>query len=257
MVQLPLNEWHLRYVEQAEWTSELRAYLVGLAGLNESSTILDVGCGSGVLIDDLDEVSNHIHGLDISFAPLEFSKRRKISRVLIQGAGQEIPILDDSYDLVFCHFLLLWTPEPTLVVKEMTRVAKPGGRVIAFAEPDYGGRIDFPEELSVLAENQISALIEQGANPNMGRRLASIFTEAGLSSIRTGVIGGEWGGPPNWKEWESEWMVLESDLTHSTRRLADEELYYLKSVDKRSYEQGKRILYVPTFYASGVVKGNL
>jgi SAM-dependent methyltransferase len=52
------------------------------------------------------------------------------------------------FDVTFCHFLLLWVSNPEKVVAEMGRVTRPGGSV-RLAEPDYGGRIDYPESLSL------------------------------------------------------------------------------------------------------------
>ena len=254
MDQYHPKEWHPRYLEQAKWTSELRTYLINLAGIGRSSLTLDVGCGTGALFEDIAKISEHIHGLDIRISSLKYAKMNKSAEGFIQGDGQVLPLKDDTYDLVFCHYLLMWIPEPERVVKEMTRVTKPGGSVMAFAEPDYGGRIDYPDALSVLGKIQIDSLIEQGANPSVGRKLAALFSEAGLTSIRTGVIGGEWFGPPNWKAWDSEWHVLESDLVHSTSGLSKETIDHLKIVDRQDRELGKRILYVPTFYASGVAK---
>ena len=63
----------------------------------------------------------------------------------------------------------------------MVRVTHPGGFVLALAEPDYGGRIDYPTELSQIGDWQKNALKQQGANPLMGRELRSIFSHAGIN----------------------------------------------------------------------------
>ncbi len=41
--------------------------------------------------------------------------------------------------------------------EEMVRVTRPHGFVLALAEPDYGGRIDYPSELSTIGNWQIEA----------------------------------------------------------------------------------------------------
>ena len=180
MVQYQPHEWHLRFVEQAKWTSELRSYLINLAELDQNSSIIDVGCGTGALFNDIIGIHDHFFGLDINFSSIKYAKENHPNIDLIQGDGRNLPLMDDCFDLAFCHFLLLWVPESRRVIKEMTRITKPGGKVIAFAEPDYGGRIDYPEELTPLGEKQINSLMAQGADPYTGRRLASIFVEAGF-----------------------------------------------------------------------------
>jgi hypothetical protein len=122
------------------------------------------------------------------------------------------------------------------------------------AEPDYDGRIDYPQELSVLGEWQVEALRAQGANPHIGRRLASLLSQAGLVGIEAGVLGGEWSGPPSYAEWEQEWQVLRADVellpeARQQRSLFDE----LQALDRRAWKRGERTLFVPTFYAWGRV----
>jgi SAM-dependent methyltransferase len=172
-----------------------------------------------------------------------------------------LPFPDQVYDLVYCHFLLLWVADPVRVVSEMKRVARPGGAVLVFAEPDYGGRIDFPDELAVLGEWQQAALRRQGADPEIGRRLASIFLKAGLPAFQLGVLGGQWSRPLSRQAWESEWAVIEADLgelisspSHpagrDVRKAALElSLESLKALDSAAWARRERVLFVPMFYA--------
>ncbi|MCJ7717201.1 MAG: hypothetical protein MUO54_11870 [Anaerolineales bacterium] len=132
----------------------------------------------------------------------------------------------------------------------MRRITKSGGYVVAFAEPDYGGRIDFPAEFIKIREYQISGLINAGADPRMGRKLKSLFSREGFSSVVSGVYEGSWHDNPSQEEINSEWMVLEEDLSGSINK---EELKTLKIYDLKSRENGDRLIFVPTFYGWGVV----
>ena len=85
----------------------------------------------------------------------------------------------------------------------------------------------------------------------MGRKLASIFHLAGLTSIEFGVLGGQWRLPPSQDEWESEWRVLEDDLKHSPESSGGAST--LKVRDWSAWQSGERVLFVPTFYALGFV----
>jgi hypothetical protein len=134
----------------------------------------------------------------------------------------------------------------------MVRVTSGKGYVLALAEPDYGGRIDYPEELSVIGKWQAGALKEQGANPSMGRELRSLFSSVGLANIEAGVLGGQWIEAQPDSDFELEWDVIQSDLDHYDEfiMVADK----LKALEQTSRTANRRILYVPTFYAFGQVK---
>ena len=78
----------------------------------------------------------------------------------------------------------------------MRRVVQPGGWVAALAEPDYGGRIDYPDALAALGWKQAAAVHAQGADIYAGRKLAGWLGQAGLKDIQVGLLGGQWGAPP-------------------------------------------------------------
>jgi hypothetical protein len=132
----------------------------------------------------------------------------------------------------------------------MIRVGKPGGFTLILAEPDYGGRIDYPESLQELGKMQAKSLKRQGADPNSGRKTAKWLYEAGLKDIEVGVLGGQWQGKHAHSLWESEWQILESDLENI---LSKDKLKTYKEIDKAAWEDGSRVLFVPTFYAIGII----
>jgi SAM-dependent methyltransferase len=247
-------EWHHRYQQQARWTSDLRFYLYQEANIKEGDKVLDLGCGTGVLNDEIEARGAHFYGLDINYPSLLYASGETKSQRLIQGDGQFIPCDNNGFDLTICHFVLLWLKYPELCLKEMVRVTKPGGKIMALAEPDYGGRIDYPEKLTILGRLQTESLVNQGANPFIGRRLAGIFNQAGLRSVQTGVLGGQWSATPDWESWEIEWRVLETDLFWDKSSFKKKSFSKMKEIDRSAYETGERLLYVPTFYAWGTVK---
>lgn len=245
------SEWHKRYIQQAQWTRSLRRYLFDRVKITECSNILEVGSGTGAIFIDSPYLTNGSHfGLDINYINLNLSSDFLPELNLLQADAAHIPIISDSFDIVFCHFLLLWVSNPINVLSEMVRITHPSGVVIVLAEPDYGGRIDYPPPLEQLGKSQMESLRLQGADPLIGRKLASLFSKSGLEKIETGVLGGQWKLPPPKDDWENEWSVLESDL-HGL--LSEHQIIHLKELDADAWLEGNRILYVPTFYAYGVV----
>ena len=62
-------DWHARFLQQAEWTRDLRAHLFGRARLDRAKSVLEVGCGTGAILGDLPTPAS-VHGLDLEPARL-------------------------------------------------------------------------------------------------------------------------------------------------------------------------------------------
>jgi ubiquinone/menaquinone biosynthesis C-methylase UbiE len=245
-------DWHARFSQQARWTQDLRRYLFKQTNILTARSVLEVGCGTGAVLGTLPDEIPLQYGLDIANSHLSLAMRNFPDTILIQGDAHTLPYQDNFFDLTFCHFLLLWVADPAAVIAEMCRVTRPGGFVLVLAEPDFGGRIDYPETIVDLGKWQTASLETQGVDPNMGRKLARIFHRAGLENVETGVLGGQWSGSTNWDAWEIEWKVLESDLKEKSPQMV-KILKAMKALDRAAYENGERVLFVPTFYAWGKV----
>ena len=248
-MDLTTAQWHDRYMKQAEWTASLREYVFKQIGFNGAGSVLEVGCGTGAVLSSLPGNPN-ILGLDIQYPIIEFAKSGHQQTGFICGNAFHLPLADVSFDVTFCHYLLLWLKSPLHALQEMKRVTKKGGFVVAFAEPDHSGRIDYPSELCELGALQSQSLAKQGVNLFSGRQISELFSLAGFTEIVSGVMAFQkpGAGLPDW--FESEWQMLEHDLGGSidAARLSD-----YKAADELAWTEGSRILWVPTFYAFGRV----
>jgi len=249
-MQYSPEDWRSRFRQQARWTESTRRSLVQQAGLISGSLILETGCGTGAITHWLlEETGAIITGVDLNRAYLNQARRDDRETNYCQSNALRLPFPDNTFDAVVCHYFLLWIQDPAAVLVEMARVAKAGASVMAFAEPDYGGRIDAPEALEVLGKLQAESLLAQGAAPRRGRELAGLFARNGLVSVKIGVMGGYWSGKPNQREIDLEWEMLEADLDGT---IPAEELVALKAINQAAWESGERILYVPTFFTTGI-----
>jgi ubiquinone/menaquinone biosynthesis C-methylase UbiE len=242
-------DWHARYTQQAGWTAQMRAYLFEQAGVKQARRLLEVGCGTGAVLADFAR-RDGLHGLDIDPNALSQSSRNVPGAALTCADGARLPYRAGAFDAVFCHFTLLWMHNPLEAVREMRRVTCTGGAVLALAEPDYGGRVDYPPELAELGGWQGTALKQQGADPGMGRKLAQVFSQAGLRRVAGGVIGGQWQGAPPRSERDLEWQTLQYDLAG---QVSVAQLEKMRALEESAWAEGSRVLFVPTFYAWGVV----
>lgn len=239
--------WHARYLQQAAWTRDLRAYLFKNAGLDSARRVLEVGCGTGAILGEL-KTPAPVHGLDLNPAALTQASVNAPAALLTYGNGLELPYPSHSFDIVYCHYYLLWVKGPLQAVLEMKRVTKPGGHILALAEPDYYARVDKPEALRPLGEWQRDALQCQGADPGFGGRLAETFFEAGIQLQETGTIQGGV-EEPSAREREMEWAVVKADLGESVPGV---EIQKMKMLDDEAWAKGERVLHVPTYFAWGV-----
>ena len=245
-------DWHTRYLLQSGWTAEIRKYLYQRASIQDARRILEVGCGSGVICSGLhNDGRADVVGLDIDLSILMLAQDLDKSTYYLNGDAMLLPFPSQTFDTVVCHYFLLWVVDPVTALKEMARVCRSGGSVLALAEPDYGGRIDHPDELVKLGRLQADSLKQQGADPLAGRQLSAWFHQAGLVAVECGVLGGQWRNVPDEVTRASERMMLKHDLEGI---LSSEELEQFRIIEDNAWMDGSRVLFIPTFYAFGRVK---
>lgn len=240
-------DWHSRFLQQASWTSDLRAYLFDRAGLTGAHRVLEAGCGTGAVLTSLTTPAA-IHGLDLEPARLVEAHGHVPAAQLVCGDALRLPYPCGDFDITFCHFLLLWVRDPLIALLEMKRVTRPGGSVLALAEPDYDSRLDEPESLAVLGRWQAESLRRQGADTGLGGRLADLFRQAGIQPVETGMLQADGKRLPDAEDRDLEWAVLTADLEG---RVTPQELSKMRKLDQQAWERGERVLHVPTYFAWG------
>jgi SAM-dependent methyltransferase len=241
--------WHDRFLQQAAWTRDLRAYAFERAGLKQARRILEVGCGTGAILSDL-RTPAAVHGLDLDPARLVEARTHAPGAALACGDALQLPYPAAAFDVTFCHFLLLWVRDPLRALLEMKRVTRPGGFVLALAEPDYERRVDEPDSLAILGRWQTESLRRQGADPGLGARLGELFHQAGIQALETGTLRGSAQEPPTAAQREMEWAVLEADLAGG---VPAGKIHRLKRLDEQAWRGGQRVLQVPTHFTYGQV----
>ncbi len=88
---------------------------------------------------------------------------------------------DDTFDHIFVCFVLEHLDEPVAALEELKRVLKPGGTVTCI-EGDHGSCFWHPStpESRQVWESLIAAQFDLGHDPDIGRRLTPLLTEAGF-----------------------------------------------------------------------------
>lgn len=106
----------------------LRPVLDEAAGGRRDLRLLDCGCGTGNNMDLLRPYGRPM-GFDLTGGGLELARPRQMP--IARADITRIPFRDDTFDLVAAFDVLQCVPDDLRAVREMTRVVKPGGTVIA------------------------------------------------------------------------------------------------------------------------------
>lgn len=96
--------------------------------------ILDVGCGVGNDLSRFAKAGARVTGIDLAEHSVELARRNfefrnLVGRFLLMN-GESMEFQDESFDLVYCHTVLHFTPNPDKMVEEIYRVLRPGGTAI-------------------------------------------------------------------------------------------------------------------------------
>jgi len=237
---------HQRYTQQAAWTAPARRHLLAAAGLPNARGVLEVGCGTGAILSGIAmPPGGRLHGLGIDRAALTLARQHAPQAQLAAGDAHTLPYSDASFDIAYCHFVLLWLADPQRGLAEMRRVVRPGGAVLALAEPDYSQRVDAPPELAELGRAQTEALRARGADPAAGGQLSALFAAAGLQIVDAGPL--QVSSPAA----DGEARTLRADLSG---HVPAEQLERWLAQDAAAWAAGTRRLHVPTYYAFGRVQ---
>lgn len=97
--------------------------------------ILEVGVGTGISLPYYRH-EHQVHGIDISPHMLERARNRvhrkrlgNVTQLTIMDA-RKLQFEDETFDAVVAAYVMSVVPEPAKVMREIERVAKPGGDVI-------------------------------------------------------------------------------------------------------------------------------
>ena len=96
--------------------------------------VLEVGIGTGINVS-LYPRTCHVTGIDLSPAMLEKAHERVAKEGLTNVELREMDATnlefeDNSFDVVYAPYVISVVPDPVAVVREMSRVCRPGGKII-------------------------------------------------------------------------------------------------------------------------------
>lgn len=161
--------------------------------LVQAGSVLDVGCGSGVITAEIARLRNDIQVVGIDMQPKRFLEVTQENQYLknlafVPGDASDMPFPDNSFDFVFTRFLLEYMKKPEQVIDEIVRVARKGAKIML---QDLDGQLltNYPENESLQSRRQkvLDYLATTGFDPYIGRKLFFLSKKAGLTDITLNI----------------------------------------------------------------------
>jgi SAM-dependent methyltransferase len=158
------------------------------AGLRRGMRVTDLGCGVGMttsLLAELVGPSGHVVGVDYSGAQIAQAREAvpagvsNISFVEASATGTGLP--RESFDLVYCRFLLLHLTEPDDALREMHGLLRPDGIVVCEDGDLTSAGSEPPSALDAFADLFHRLGPTLGLDYTVGRRLFQMARAAGFS----------------------------------------------------------------------------
>jgi SAM-dependent methyltransferase len=168
----------------------LAALVVEFARVEPGQRIVDVGCGTGALTDDLVARlgADNVAALDPS-EPMAAALRERHPSLDVRIAPAEaIPFGDDDFDAAIAQLVVHFMTDPVAGLREMARVTRSGGVVAATVWDTHGGTSPLSLFWDTIAETDPSAPGETHLAGARQGHLGELFREAGLADVEEDAL---------------------------------------------------------------------
>lgn len=122
--------FQMRQLEDRYWWFVGKRFFIFNFIKGRPEKVIDLGCGTGVMMECLSNISSNVIGIDNSLLALSYAKNRINIKKLIGCDSRNIPIKDNIFDLVIASDLLEHITDDEAVLSEANRVLKKDGRLI-------------------------------------------------------------------------------------------------------------------------------
>ena len=158
--------------------------------INQRIKILDVGCGLGILASEIAEryPNCEITGIEYSQNQLDQAPKDISNLNFMQGDAHHLPFEDETFDLVYCRYLLEHVQEPLRVLQEMRRVLKVGGQAFT-QENNIEITVYYPEcsKFEAIWKRFIDFQEQLGGDGLIGKKLYALMKRAGFGQVHLSI----------------------------------------------------------------------
>jgi SAM-dependent methyltransferase len=169
--------------------------LLARVGIEETARCLDVGCGGGDVTAELARMApaGSVTGIDLDETKLDIARAEAaeagLDNIAFRVADVMEPIDDpDGYDLIYVRFVFTHLTDPSGAATNLVAALAPGGTLVV-EDIDFTGHFCYPDSPAFwrYVEWYSRAVQGRGADPNIGPRLPSLLTDAGLHDVQIHV----------------------------------------------------------------------
>ncbi len=206
--------------------------LVELLAPQAGETILDLGCGTGQLTNQIAQSGARVTGLDHSESMLATARQNYPDLKFMHGNATSF-VMDEPCDAVFSNAVLHWVTEAEAAAQRIAAALKPGGRFVA----EFGGRgnvSNIIEATQMVLRRYTGHEIPHGwFYPSIGE-YSSLLESCGLEVTQAWLfdrhtpLEGE-AGMRNWLTMFAERMFVELDAAQKEEALTEIEMYLRES----------------------------
>ena len=110
-------------------TARAAEIIRGFDALRKNNRMLDIGFGSGGLLEAARDQGWNAHGIEVSLPAVEHARDKGFE--VFHGTLEEARYPDDHFDLITASEILEHLPDPQSSLKEIARILRPGGMLWA------------------------------------------------------------------------------------------------------------------------------
>ena len=167
------------------YSQQLSPQLADLAGVRAGQRVLDVGCGPGALTAELVRRvgEDAVSAVDPSDTFVAAARARHPGVDVQSAAAERLPFADATFDVVLAQLVVHFMTDPVAGLREMKRVASPGG-VVAACVWDHAGDLT-PLSVFWQAARELDPEAQDESDLAGAREghLGELFSDAELTSV--------------------------------------------------------------------------
>ena len=185
---------------QTSWVTTAESHEIPkLLQLSSSSSVLEIGCGSGGYAVHLAKhVGCQVVGLDINAEGVRNAKAlaendKLGARVKFEqcDASQRLPVEDNAFDAIYSNDVLCHVPRRSQVLSDLRRVIKPGGRLLFSDALIIGGLLSH-EEIATRSSIGMYFFSPPGENERLIKQSGLRLVEARDTTDSAALLSKRW-----------------------------------------------------------------